>query len=98
MNGSDPLDALLGTPLTDIPDDGFSRRIANRIARSEHVSFGLELVAAALSLAVLACFFPANAVTQAGEAIVRELGNSVPFAIAVGVLLLCQNLSRMLTD
>ena len=98
MNGSDPLDALLGTPLTDIPDDGFSRRIANRIARSEHVSFGLELVAAALSLAVLACFFPPMRSRKPAKRSCASWAIRSRSRIAVGVLLLCQNLSRMLTD
>ena len=82
------LDALLASPLAEIADDGFSARLAARIATRAWWRERLALFAPVAAVAAVAPFLPLDEFTATALRLTPMLANSAALAIAVAALAL----------
>src|ERR1700689_3208983 len=94
----DRLDALLSAPLPAIEDRGFSARVLSAAFARREWQAGLELFGLLAAGGVIGGFFPFNALDNTIYTVTRDLGNSLPVAMAALAIVLSLSLARMVAD
>jgi hypothetical protein len=94
----DGLDALLSAPLPALEDRGFSARVLTAAFARREWQAGLELFCLLASGSVIAAFLPLTALDNTIDTVTRDLGNSLPVAMAALAIVLSLSLARMVAD
>jgi hypothetical protein len=94
----DRLDALLSAPLPAIEDRGFSARVLSAAFAARERRADLELFAALAAGGVILAFLPLTALGDTIDTVTRDLGNSLPVAMAALAIVLSLSFARMVAD
>jgi hypothetical protein len=91
----DGLDGLLSTPLPAIEDRGFSARVLESALAARERRADLELFAALAAAGVILAFLPLTALGNTIDTVTRDLGNSLPVAMAALAIVLSLSFARI---
>jgi hypothetical protein len=92
------LDALLAVPLPALGDDGFSARVAARIAHEPYRVSWLEVGVLAVTALVVAYFLPAGTVTELAVRLSAQIADSIGVAMVCLAIALSLFFLRYSTD
>ncbi|GEM_PF-1986846 len=97
MNDGD-LDALLSTPLGDVADAGFSKRVALAVAQREGWRERLTTYAPIAATAAVVPFLPGAQIAEAASHLTPLIANSVALSIAAAALILTISFEQRLRE
>ncbi len=90
----DNLDTLLSTPLPELPDAGFSMRVASKMEARELRNERLTWGALALAAAMVAPFVPLRELTGTVAHLGPALAGSTALSLAVAAIVLTLSLEQ----
>lgn len=92
------LDTLLGVPLPNIADDGFSAAVARRALALDGRRKLLDQLVLLITVTIVLLALPLGSLGAAIERVTLDLGNSAPIGVAFAALVLSALYMRRVVD